>query len=306
MEYVLTTSGLTKSFRGKRAVSEASIHVAKGDIYGFVGENGSGKTTLIRIITGLVFPDAGEFTLFGARSTEAAIGKARQRIGAIVETPSLYRGMSAADNLRLTARLYGLPEDEDRIRATLAAVGLADIYSEKKSAGDFSLGMRQRLGIAMALLGDPELILLDEPMNGLDPAGIVEVRELILRLNRERGITFLISSHLLSELALVATKYGIISHGAILREISAEELSRECCRYVLLRTADTPALEALLRRAYPAHEIVCRGDTCRIAGDPPLNELLSLVLSEGITLDSVNCTEASLEDYYLSLVGGKQ
>jgi ABC-2 type transport system ATP-binding protein len=300
VEYVLRTFGVSKKYKRQFAVNQASMNIGRGEIYGFVGENGSGKTTIIRLITGLIHPDAGSFELFGVPNNHRDIGLARRKIGAVVETPSLYRNMSARDNLKMQCALLGV--EESRILPTLQAVGLEYLYNEKKQAGNFSLGMRQRLGIAMALLGEPELLILDEPMNGLDPAGIVEIRELILKLNREKGITFLISSHILTELALVANKYGIISKGHIIQEITAQQLHEICGKAVVLRSEDPQGLMALLRQAgYPA---VPEGNNIRIPGEGDLNALLKLVLESGQKLLSVNCTETGFEEYYLSLVGG--
>jgi ABC-2 type transport system ATP-binding protein len=278
------------------------MHIERGDIYGFVGENGSGKTTVIRLITGLIFPHSGRFSLFGVENTAADIGKARARIGAIVESPSIYLNMSAYDNLKQQCLL--LKKDESKILPVLTDVGLEALYSDKKAAGNFSLGMRQRLGIAMVLLGDPEFIILDEPMNGLDPAGIVEIRELILRLNR-RGITFLISSHILTELSLVATKYGIISKGRLIKEISAEDLRRECEKTTMLDATDPAALKECICRAFPEHTVKDTPCGVKILGDIDLNAVLKTVLDENITLLSVNCNQVSFEEYYLSLIGGK-
>ena len=300
MEYVLQTHSLCKKYKRQFAVNQANMNIARGEIYGFVGENGSGKTTIIRLVTGLIQPHSGSFELFGVPNTHKDIGLARRKVGAIVETPSIYRNMSAVDNLKMQCALLGVPEE--RIAPTLQAVGLEYLMAEKKQAGNFSLGMRQRLGIAMALLGDPELLILDEPMNGLDPAGIVEIRELILRLNWEQGITFLISSHILTELALVANKYGIISKGHIIQEITAQQLHDICGKAVVLRGTDPAALLALLRqKGYPA---VADGDKICIPGEGDLNVLLSTVLESGQKLLSVNCTETGFEEYYLSLVGG--
>ena len=302
MDNILTTRGLTKRYGKHLAVNAVDMHIDRGDIYGFVGENGSGKTTVIRLITGLIFPDGGDFRLFGTENTHKNIGAARSRIGAIVETPSIYLNMSAADNLRQQCILLG--KSEDRILPVLTDVGLQDLYGEKKRAGNFSLGMRQRLGIAMALLGDPEFLILDEPMNGLDPAGIVEIRELILRLNRERGITFLISSHILTELSLVATKYGIISHGKLIREITADQLRRECEKATAISAADPAALTACIRENFPLYAAEYTADGVKLLGDIDLNAVLSAILAANITIVSVNCSQTSFEDYYLSVIGG--
>ena len=302
MENVLTTCGLTKRYGKQLAVDGVDMHIDRGDIYGFVGENGSGKTTVIRLITGLIFADQGNFRLFGTESTDKQIGTARCRIGAIVETPSIYLNMSAADNLRQQCILLG--KDESRILPVLTDVGLEELYTSRKRAGNFSLGMRQRLGIAMALLGDPEFLILDEPMNGLDPAGIVEIRELILRLNRERGITFLISSHILTELSLVATKYGIISKGKLIQEITAEQLHKECAKATVISATDPAALTACLQTAFPDYPAEYTAEGIKLLGDIDLNGVLATILAADITILSVNCSQTSFEDYYLSVIGG--
>ena len=304
MDNVLSTYGLKKRYGKHWAVDGVDMHIDRGDIYGFVGENGSGKTTVIRLITGLIFPNQGAFRLFDTENTDKKIGAARSRIGAIVETPSIYLNMSATDNLRQQCILLG--QDENKILPVLRDVGLEDLYNKKKRAGNFSLGMRQRLGIAMALLGDPEFLILDEPMNGLDPAGIVEIRELILRLNRERGITFLISSHILTELSLVATKYGIISRGKLIREITAEQLHRECTKATVISAANPAALADCIRENFPDAPAEYTAEGVKLLGDIDLNGVLATILAADITILSVNCSQTSFEDYYLSVIGGSR
>lgn len=304
MENILTTDKLKKRYGRHMAVDGVDMHIDRGDIYGFVGENGSGKTTVIRLITGLIYPHSGSFRLFGTKNTDKQIGKARSRIGAIVETPSIYLNMSAYDNLKQQCILLG--KSEDRILPVLTDVGLEELYDNKKRAGNFSLGMRQRLGIAMALLCEPEFLILDEPMNGLDPAGIVEVRELILRLNRERGITFLISSHILPELSLVATKYGIISKGRLLEEITAGELHQKCTRTTVFSAESPVVLAECIRRHFPDYQTEYTAEGVKLLGNIDLNGVLAAILKENITLLSVNCTETSFEDYYLSVIGGSK
>ena len=302
MEYILQTFELSKKYKNQMAVDRANMNIARGDIYGFVGENGSGKTTIIRLITGLIFPHSGSFQLFGVDHTAPGICQARRKVGAVVETPSIYSNMSARDNLMMQCSIVNA--DVNKIPQVLETVGLGALLEDKKHAGDFSLGMRQRLGIAMVLLGDPELIILDEPMNGLDPAGIVEIRELILKLNREQGITFLISSHILTELSLVATKYGIITKGHIVQEITAQQLHDQCGKHILLRSADPEKLLGAVKEILPDHNVVLDGETVKITGEPDLNGLLQAVISSGNNLLSVNCTETGFEEYYLSLLGG--
>ncbi len=302
MGTVLSTNALSKQYKKQLAVNQVSMHIDRGDIYGFVGENGSGKTTVIRMITGLISPSSGSFSLFGVDHRAKEIGKARSRVGAIVESPSIYMNMSAYDNLKTQCAILGT-EDDGKIRSVLADVGLEELYKEKKHAGNFSLGMRQRLGIAMALLGDPEFLLLDEPMNGLDPAGIVGIRELILKLNRERGITFLISSHILTELSLVATKYGIISKGRLIQEITAEQLHRECSRSTIICADDLQKLAEAVRSCTNA-PMEYTPDGVKLLGNVDLTAVLSAVIASGVKILSVNCSETSFEDYYLSVIGG--
>ena len=210
--------------------------------------------------------------------------------------------VEARENLEMQGEILGIRDDE-KIKKVMSDVGLAYVYDEKKNVKNFSLGMRQRLGIAMALLGDPEFIILDEPMNGLDPAGIVGIRELILKLNRERGITFLISSHILTELSLVATKYGIISKGKLIKEITAQQLHDECAKTTAI-TADDPQKLAQVAQNLVENKIEHTADGIKIIGDTDLNALLSAVINSGIHILSINCSETSFEDYYLSVIGG--
>lgn len=220
MALVIETKKLTKKFPNKIAVNQVDIHVEQGDIYGLIGKNGAGKTTTMRMILGTLFPTDGEILLFGNSNLAAE----RKRIGSLIEAPGLYRNCSAYENMKRFSILYGGTDQE--IKEILDFVGLGNVG--KKKAGHFSLGMKQRLGIALALLGNPELLVLDEPINGLDPAGIKEIRDLITKLNKEKGVTFLISSHLLDELGKIATRYGIINNGELVDEISAEELQERC------------------------------------------------------------------------------
>ena len=222
---MLQTNSLTKKYKNFQALNGLTMNVPKGSIYGFVGKNGAGKTTLIRLICGLQEPTSGDFTLYGIRNDSKDIIKSRRRMGAVVETPSIYMDMTAEENLKQQYLILGLPSYEG-IPELLKLVGLEN--TGKKKAKNFSLGMKQRLGIAIALTGDPDFLVLDEPVNGLDPQGIVEMRELILKLNRERQITVLISSHILDELSRLATHYGIIDNGRMVKELSAEELDAAC------------------------------------------------------------------------------
>ena len=225
MEYVLQTSALGKTYRSFKALDNFNISVPKGSIYGIVGKNGAGKTTLLRLICGLQMPTYGTYSLYGINDGSPDIVKARRRMGAVVETPSIYLDMTATDNLRQQCRVLGLP-DFSCVPELLELVGLSD--TGRKKAKNVSLGMRQRLGIAVALCGEPDFLVLDEPVNGLDPQGIVEIRELILKLNRERDITVLISSHILEEMHKLATHFGFIDGGFLILEICAVELEATC------------------------------------------------------------------------------
>lgn len=223
-EYVLQTEQLCKDYKGFKALDQVSMHVPKGSIYGFVGRNGAGKTTLMRIVSGLQEPTDGSYRILGICNQEKDIAQVRKHIGAVIETPAVYLEMTAEDNMKQQCFILGI-SDMDKINRTLTFVGLNRTGSKKVK--DFSLGMKQRLGIALAIVGNPELLILDEPTNGLDPQGIIEMRSLILKLNKDYGITVLISSHILDELARLATHYGFIDNGRLIKEVSAAEIDAE-------------------------------------------------------------------------------
>lgn len=301
MEYCLTTEALCKQYRHTKALDGLSMHVPKGAIYGFVGKNGAGKTTLIRIICGLQKPTSGEYTLYEVAGGDKDIVKTRRRMGAIVETPSIYMDMTAADNIRMQYRILGRPTDAG-IGELLSLVGLSD--TGRKKAGKFSLGMRQRLGIAVALAGEPDFLVLDEPINGLDPQGIIEIRELIVRLNRERQITFLISSHLLEELSKLATHYGFIDHGRLVREISAAQLEEACRKCVRVEVTDEVALTRVLDKKQVAYRLL-GGRTAEIYTDLGVTDLVLALDKEHCKVLSYKEQDESLESYYVNLVGGE-
>ena len=300
MEYVLTTSALSKTYRKFEALKDLTMHIPKGAIYGFVGRNGAGKTTLIRVICGLQEPTAGEYAIYGISNKDRQIAKSRHRMGAVVETPSIYLDMTAEDNLKQQALVLGLPNYES-IPEILKLVGLEN--TGKKKARNFSLGMKQRLGIAVALIGNPDFIVLDEPINGLDPQGIVEIRELILKLNREHGITVLISSHILGELSKLATHYGFIEKGHIVKEISADELEAACRKCVRVEVSDTKALARVLDEKEMDYEIVT-DRTANIYGEITLSTLVLALAKENCELISSHEQDENLETYFINLIGG--
>lgn len=302
MQYVLETNALTKHYKNFTALKGLTMHIPKGSIYGFVGRNGAGKTTLIRLICGLQEPSSGSYCLYGIRNTDTGIARSRRRMGAVVESPSIYMDMTARDNIRQQYQILGVPSERG-IDELLQLVGLSG--TGKKKAKDFSLGMRQRLGIAVALAGNPDFLVLDEPVNGLDPQGIIEMRELILKLNRQHGITVLISSHILDELARLATYYGFIDGGHLLKEMSAEELEKQCRKCIQAEVSSTKTLACILDGMQIEYSIVDE-HTANIFAEISVTKLVELLSEKGCEMYSLREREESLESFYMNLVGGGQ
>lgn len=301
MEYILETHALCKQFGQHKAVSNVSMHIQKGAIYGFVGKNGAGKTTLIRLLCGLQLPTSGDFTLYGRRSTERDFARTRRKIGAVVESCSIYLDMSAQENLKQQYHILGLPS-YDGLQELLQLVKLDT--TGKKKCRDFSLGMRQRLGIAIALAGDPDFLILDEPVNGLDPQGIIEIRELILKLNREYGITVLISSHILDELAKLATHYGFIDNGCLIKEIEAEELKAVCRKCVNIEVNNTRTLSHVLD-AMGLEYTVLSDTRAAIYGEVRVSQLALALHPYSCEIITITEHNENLESYFVNLVGGE-
>ena len=300
MDYVLKTKDLCKQYKDFKALKGLTMNVPKGAIYGFVGRNGAGKTTLIRIICGIQFSTSGSFELYGVKDSDPAISETRRRMGAIVETPSIFPYLTARENLEMQYDIMGIP-DYSSIDGLLELVGLKN--TGKKLVKNFSLGMRQRLAIAVALCGNPDLLIFDEPINGLDPQGIIEIRELILKLNKERNITILISSHILDELAKLATHYGFIDNGSIVREMSAEELETACRKCVRIKVTDcTAAVKALDDMEFDYK--ISDENVIDIYAKPNITRLAAALSKEGCEI--LSCTEhdENLEGFFISLVGG--
>lgn len=300
MDNVLTVSGLSKHYKNFKALNGFSMNVPKGAIYGFVGKNGAGKTTLIRIICGLQEPTTGEYSIYGIKNNQKEIGKTRRRMGAVVETPSIYLEMTAEENLKEQYRVLGLPSFEG-IPELLKLVGLQN--TGKKKAKNFSLGMRQRLGIAVALAGNPDFLVLDEPINGLDPQGIIEMRELILKLNREHQITVLISSHILDELSRLATHYGFIDKGQMVKEISAQDLENACRKCVRIEVSDIKALSTALDSMKVEYNILS-DHTADVFAKLSVSKLVLEMEKVNCEIISMQERDESLESYYVNLLGG--
>lgn len=302
MEYCLTTHNLTKRYRKFAALDDVTMHVPKGAIYGFIGRNGAGKTTLIRVICGLQAPTQGGYTILGTDNTDRkGLKKVRKHMGAIVETPAVYPDMTAYENMLHQAIIIGNPS-RDQLNELLEFVGLAD--TGKKKVKHFSLGMRQRLSIAMTLVGNPDFLVLDEPVNGLDPQGIVEIRELILKLNKEKNITFLISSHILGELSKLATDYGFIDNGKLIKEITASELEAQCRKKIVIKVEGKTSLSTVLDKAKTDYKMLSP-DECEIYGDVNVNDILKLLSDNKLSLVRISEKDEDLETYFINLVGGE-
>lgn len=301
-EYVLKTNQLSKTFTGHRALDRVNLSVRKGSIYGFIGQNGAGKSTLIRIVTGLAYPTGGSLELFGV-SDEKALVKARKRIGSIIESPALFPHMTARENLEANRILRGIP-GKDCIPRMLKQVGLQGTGNKK--AKNFSLGMKQRLGLAIALLGDPEFIILDEPTNGLDPMGVIEMRELLKTLNRELGITIMISSHILSELHLMASHYGIIHQGQLLEQLTAEELDNKCQQYIYIQVDDPGKAVAVIQNDLGVLDFeVLQDGAIKVYGkmEEP-SHISSALFSAGLKVRKFMPMGEDLESYFMKVIGG--
>ena len=300
--YLITTSGLCKIYGHKMVIDHVDMHIPEHAIYGFVGENGSGKTTIMRLLTGLAEPNDGSYTLFGVKNTDRKIYQVRQQLSAIVEATSLVPTLNARDNMIYQELYLGIKQTEEERNELLKKVHLEDVGNKKVK--NYSLGMRQRLGVALALMNKPKLMLLDEPMNGLDPEGIAELRELLIDLNQKEGITVLISSHILSELEKIASCYGFISHGKILEEITFEELQERCRKSINAKVDDVvKAEEAIKSLSIKDYKVFTNGEI-KVYESIDINDLIAALSKNGVKVLSFNSSEESVEDYYLNLIKG--
>lgn len=302
-EVILSTKNLTKKYNNTFAVNNINLEVKQGEIYGLVGKNGAGKTTLLRMVTGQAFATDGDVELFGETSPQG-LSNGRRRIGSIIEVPSFYNNLTAEQNLEYYRIQRGIP-GTNCVAEALKEVGLT--HAGKKKYKSFSLGMKQRLGLALALMNKPELLLLDEPINGLDPFGIVEIRNLLLRLNQEKNITILISSHILSELSNLVTYYGFIDKGNLVKQVSAEELSKESNRYLELKVDKVELMTSLLETKLGCTSYQVTPDySIHIFDylDQPA-KISQLAVNNGVGLYSIMNKEINLENYFIQLVGGE-
>ena len=301
MEYILTTDNLTKIYGEKRAADAISLHIKKGDVYGLIGRNGAGKTTVLKMICGLSTPTSGGVTFMG--KTGVGLSSVRNKIGSLIETPGLFPKMSAYQNVKIKCIVSG-KNDDAYIKSLLEIVGLSNVG--KKPAQSFSLGMKQRLGIALALVGDPEFIVLDEPINGLDPQGIAEMRDIIHKLSKERGMTVIVSSHILEELEKVADSFGIINDGKLMDEFTAEELEKRCSKYTLLKTGDVEnSKKVLADKGISAYEVLESGEIKIMEVIDDTSKLIEALVKEGIAVYEFATVQGTLEQYYLERTGGK-
>ena len=301
---LIETKDLCKKYGDKLVIDHVNMHVPEKAIYGFVGENGSGKTTIMRLVTGLANPTSGEYSLFGINFRDRAINEAKKQISAIVETVSLVPSLTAKQNMIYQEMYRGIKLSEEEREALLKKVKLSDV--ENKKVRNYSLGMRQRLGIALALMSKPKLMFLDEPMNGLDPEGIAELRDLLIELNQKEGITVLISSHILSELEKIASCYGFISKGKLIEEISAEELQKRCKKSLNLKVGNLDSAKEIIAKLKLKDVSFYPNGDIKIFDDIKVNKVVMAFDKAGVELLGIHTSEGSVEDYYLDLVKGAQ
>ena len=300
MEYILKTDKLTKYYKKIKVLENLNMNIPKGNIYGLIGKNGAGKTTLMRIICGLQKPTDGTYSIYGVENNDKRIIKIRKRMGAIIETPSLCLDMTAEDNLKEQCKVIGLP-NFNGLTEILRLVGLAN--TRDKKVGQFSLGMKQRLGIGIALVGNPDFLILDEPINGLDPEGIIEIRELILKLNKEKQITFFISSHYLDELSKIATCYGFINNGRIIKEITSQELEKNFNKKIEIKVSNIKECIKYLEELKMQYKIVSN-EVIDIYEKINVSDIVIALSKRGCIVNDFQEKGESLENYYLNLIGG--
>ncbi|MDF9845323.1 MULTISPECIES: ABC transporter ATP-binding protein [unclassified Paenibacillus] len=298
---ILEVKGLSKKYGDSFAIRDINMIIESGEIYGFVGENGAGKTTLMKIISGLVSPTSGSITLMGKQNKVDLI-KARKQLGVLIEMPALYPHLNGLETLTFYYKVYGM-KDKNRINEVLELVSLSSVASKKIS--EYSLGMRQRLGLAIALLNYPKFLVLDEPINGLDPIGIIEMRKILMELVHEQGITILISSHILSELQLLATKFGFIHQGRLVKELTLNDLTEVSKSQLCVKTSDPYLAMSILQEQLRLDRMILSetGEILIPKGVVELESLLSILVQHNIHIEGINLSTANLENYYMELIG---
>ena len=302
MEFILETQNLEKIYKKNRILNNVNIHIEKGAIYGLIGKNGAGKTTLMRLICGLQKPTSGIYLINNIPNTDKKIIKERRKMGGIIESPTIYLNMTAEENLKEQYKIIG-KNDMSELQNILKLIGLSDTKSKKTK--NFSLGMKQRLGIGIALVGNPNFLILDEPINGLDPNGIIEIRELILRLNKENKISFLISSHYLDELSKIATNYGFLNNGRIIQEITKDDLENNCKKRIEITVNNIKKCEEYLKQENINFKIISN-DTVDIYDKINIFELAVNLSNKNCKINDFHKKEDTLENYYINLIGGKE
>ena len=301
MEYVLKTNNLTKKYKRTEVLNNLNMKVEKGAIYGLIGKNGAGKTTLIRIITGLQSPTKGDYKIYGISHQDKKINNLRTRVSAIVEVPALYLNLTAEENLIEHYKTIGIPSYDD-INEVLSLVGLTN--TKNKQVKYFSLGMKQRLAIALALSSNPDFLILDEPINGLDPQGTIEIRELILKLNQTKGITLLISSHYLDELSKIATHYGFINNGKIIEEISTAELKKKLKKKIVFKVSNIKEFTKYLENKKTTYEVIDK-KIVHVFDKVDITKIVLAVSKKNCTIEEMHEVNETLENYYINLIGGE-
>lgn len=298
-EYVIETKNVTKAYGSFLALDHVNIHVRKGCIYGLIGDNGAGKSTLLKLLSGQSFATDGEIRLFGEFETKA-LENARKRMGCIVEQPGFFPNMTVEQTLKYYTIQKGIP-DEKKINEMLNLTGIAE--KRKTKCGALSLGQKQRLGLAIAMLGEPQLLILDEPINGLDPSGIIEFRNILSRLNTEKNITILLSSHILSEMQQIATVYGFLNKGSLIEEINADTLQEKCSECIEITLSDIETFSAVFEKTFPQDNYkILSGNVIRIYKPREHAETYSKLASDNeIYITGMQTIQSSLEDYYMNL-----
>lgn len=297
----IKTTNLVKKYSNKKVVDNLNLCVPKGAIYGFIGRNGAGKSTTQKIVCGLARASEGKVRIFGESLNNR---ENRKKIGTLIEQPGVYPGMTALENVILQGYNIGIAEPKKAAREALIEVGLGDV--QKKKAKHLSLGMRQRLGLAVAMLGNPELLVLDEPINGLDPEGIVQFREILEKLNREKGITIFISSHILGELSKIATHYGIIKDGRLVEQVTAQELTMKREDYLKVKVKDARKAAAYLMKKLNVKQYeICSNEELHIYDYFDTGKVTAALSGQGFQLTEIYLHQQDLEEYFINLMGGK-